>query len=185
MPSTWSHCRSAIRSPGHTRAPSSGIVRRYVRFGGSADHQPNTRPEELEPTQAARLDRQEIVTRATNACRLVVVLDEIVLRRSVGGPEVMRDQLTAIADANQRQNVQVHIVPFTTKGYPGVLGPMVLATVAGRPAGRLPRRPPGGAVDRSQGWHRGAGRGSGSYPGYALPARLSQEMVMEAIETWS
>ena len=27
----------------------------------------NTKPEDLEPTLAARLDRQEIVTRATNA----------------------------------------------------------------------------------------------------------------------
>ncbi|MFY1655123.1 helix-turn-helix domain-containing protein [Solwaraspora sp. WMMB762] len=144
----------------------------------------NTKPEELEPTLAARLDRQEIVTRATNACRLVVVLDEIVLRRSVGGPEVMRDQLKAIADANQRQNVQVHIVPFTTGGYPGVLGPMVLATVDGRTVGFLEGHLEGRLIEATdatealeEDWE--------TIRGYALPGQQSHEMIMEAIETWS
>jgi len=50
------------------------------------------------------------------------VLDEAALRRVVGGPEVMRQQLGRLRDLPE--NVQLTIVPFRHGAYPGGAGPV-------------------------------------------------------------
>jgi transcriptional regulator with XRE-family HTH domain len=47
---------------------------------------------------------------------LRVVLDESVLRRYVGGPAVMRDQLKHLADIAERPNVTLQVLPFQADG---------------------------------------------------------------------
>lgn len=56
-----------------------------------------------------RLLRQHVVTTATT--RVTVVVDEAVLRRPVGGRDVMADQLDHLADASQRRNVALRVLP--------------------------------------------------------------------------
>ncbi|MFF5147782.1 helix-turn-helix domain-containing protein [Streptomyces sp. NPDC013157] len=67
--------------------------------------------EQLEERVTARLGRQERLG-AADRPELWVVLDEAVLRRPVGGPEVMRDQLERLLDAAAERQVTVQVLPF-------------------------------------------------------------------------
>lgn len=61
----------------------------------------------------ARIRRQELLERASRP-RLRVLLDEVVLRRRVGGPKVMSAQLGKIHDVAASEKVIVQIVPFSS-----------------------------------------------------------------------
>ena len=55
--------------------------------------------------------RQEILTRP-DPVRLHVVLDESVLRREIGGPQVMAEQYRHLIAAAGRRNITIQILPF-------------------------------------------------------------------------
>jgi transcriptional regulator with XRE-family HTH domain len=58
-----------------------------------------------------RMERQRALDRA-NPVQLQVVLDESVLLRAAGGPEVMREQLEVLADRGCKPNVDLRVLPF-------------------------------------------------------------------------
>jgi hypothetical protein len=77
---------------------------------------------ELDRLVRMRLTRQDVLRRP-NPPVLWAVLDEAVLRRPFGGPEVMRDQLLALIAASHLPHVRLQIVPFahaapTMAGFP-------------------------------------------------------------------
>ncbi|AXG76658.1 helix-turn-helix domain-containing protein [Streptomyces paludis] len=74
-----------------------------------------------------RLARQAVLRSAT-PLRLHAVLDEAVLRRQVGGPEVMREQLRRLAELARLPHVCLQVLPFTVGGYVGLAGPFVIFT---------------------------------------------------------
>ncbi|NBM16945.1 helix-turn-helix transcriptional regulator [Streptomyces sp. GC420] len=84
-----------------------------------------TTPEAIERHVALRMERQELLTRS-DAPRFWAVMDETVLRRSVGGPDVMRDQITRLLEAMELPNVTLQIAEFATGHHPGTYGPFVL-----------------------------------------------------------
>ncbi|WP_037668648.1 helix-turn-helix transcriptional regulator [Streptomyces griseus] len=84
-----------------------------------------TRPEDIEGLVELRMQRQELLTRQ-GAPRLWVVMDETVLRRPVGGPEVMRAQIDKLLDITKLSNVTVQVAPFASGPHPGTYGPFVL-----------------------------------------------------------
>ncbi|MEU4511398.1 helix-turn-helix transcriptional regulator [Nonomuraea wenchangensis] len=57
-----------------------------------------------------RLTRQEILT--DKGPRLFTVLDEYVLRRAVGGPGIMRAQLTHLAKHASAPNIEIRVLPL-------------------------------------------------------------------------
>jgi hypothetical protein len=70
-----------------------------------------------------RLKRQELLTRAMPAPpRVWAVVDEAVLRRPVGGPDVMRAQLGHLLDAARMPNVTLQVVPFARGGHAAASG---------------------------------------------------------------
>ena len=69
-----------------------------------------------------RMDRQQIVTRPDNPVDLVAILDESTLRRPVGGPAVMVDQLDHLVAMSQRPNVTVQVLPRTASAHALMLG---------------------------------------------------------------
>lgn len=74
-------------------------------------------PAEVERRLQAREHRKAVLARA-DAPTLTILLDEAVLRRPVGGPEVMRGQLRALLEAGDRRNVSVRVVPTMLGAYP-------------------------------------------------------------------
>jgi transcriptional regulator with XRE-family HTH domain len=67
--------------------------------------------EQLDNEVAARMYRQRRFTSEANALRLVAVVDESVLTRPVGGPEVMREQLRHMAELAELEPVTVQVLP--------------------------------------------------------------------------
>ncbi|MGW6120456.1 helix-turn-helix domain-containing protein [Nocardia sp. NPDC055165] len=86
---------------------------------------PNATEEEFLQWFTIRLNRQRIITRRRNPVEVDLLLDETVLRRTVGSSKTMADQLQHLADLPS--NVNVLVLPFTS-GYPlGVApGPFTL-----------------------------------------------------------
>ncbi|NGO47995.1 helix-turn-helix domain-containing protein [Streptomyces ureilyticus] len=72
-----------------------------------------------------RLARQEVL-RSDTPLRLSAVLDEGVLRRSVGGPGVMARQLRRLRDAARLPHVRIQVLPFGVGAHVGVTGPFVI-----------------------------------------------------------
>lgn len=72
-----------------------------------------------------RMQRQSVLTRPV-PMQLHVVLDEAVIRREVGGAQVMRAQLDHLVRACEMPNVRVQVVPFGAGVYPGMLGSFVV-----------------------------------------------------------
>jgi DNA-binding XRE family transcriptional regulator len=59
-----------------------------------------------------RLSRQAVLDRQPDPLHLSVVLDESVLRRVTGGPQVMAGQLDHLADVAERPNVDLRVLPL-------------------------------------------------------------------------
>ncbi|KLJ03568.1 helix-turn-helix transcriptional regulator [Streptomyces albidoflavus] len=72
-----------------------------------------------------RLARQEVL-RAERPLELSAVIDESVLHRTIGGPEVMRDQLAALREAAALPHVVLQVLPFTSGEHIGLTGPFVI-----------------------------------------------------------
>ena len=68
-------------------------------------------PADLDRLVDIRVGRQEALRRAENPLGVSVVLDEAALLRTVGGPEVMREQLTALLSVVE--SVEVRVRPLT------------------------------------------------------------------------
>lgn len=66
---------------------------------------------ELERLIGLRLERQQLLYHARDPLRLWAVMDEAVLRRRVGGPAVMRQQLQHLADAAAIPNITIQVLP--------------------------------------------------------------------------
>jgi hypothetical protein len=69
-----------------------------------------------------RLRRQSLLDRA-GAPTLWVVMEEAVLHRSVGGPEVMREQIDRLLEVSELEHVSVDVVPFGAGAHAGACAP--------------------------------------------------------------
>ncbi|MFJ9583167.1 helix-turn-helix domain-containing protein [Streptomyces acidicola] len=73
--------------------------------------------EERARAVATRLDRARILTDPVSPVAWALV-DEAVLRRPVGGPEVMADQIMHLVRLVEAERVRVHVVPLSLGGHP-------------------------------------------------------------------
>jgi hypothetical protein len=69
-----------------------------------------------------RLRRQHRIYDPARPLRLWVVLDESALRRVVGGPDVMREQLEHLNALGAEPHITVQILPDTAGAHPGLSG---------------------------------------------------------------
>lgn len=93
--------------------------------------QPVAPEEKIDELVAARLARGHLLDHPTEPL-LWVVLDESVLRREVGGPAVMREQLMHVAQLVRRRRILVQVFPFEA-GAPPVGGLLKLMTFKDAP----------------------------------------------------
>ncbi|MFE7232183.1 helix-turn-helix domain-containing protein [Streptomyces sp. NPDC002405] len=83
---------------------------------------PETAPADIEKRVQVRMRRQERISAADNPLRLWTVLDEAALRRVVGSPALMREQLEHLVEQSQMPHVTVQVIPFDMGAHPGLNG---------------------------------------------------------------
>ena len=71
---------------------------------------------EIDRRVGLRMARKQLLTRA-DPPQLWAVMDEAVLRRPIGGTNVMRAQIEALIEASSLPNVQLQVVPFRAGGH--------------------------------------------------------------------
>jgi transcriptional regulator with XRE-family HTH domain len=81
--------------------------------------------EECDRLVVTRLSRAKILEHPVTPV-VAVLLDEAVLRRPVGGPEVMSDQIRHIVGLVDKGRIRVHVVPFGLGAHSLMLGMMTL-----------------------------------------------------------
>ncbi|MBQ1020886.1 helix-turn-helix transcriptional regulator [Micromonospora sp. D93] len=141
--------------------------------------------DEVEQQVTARLDRQGVLTRDRPPL-LSVVVDEYVLRRHIGGPEVMREQLRHLVKLGSAlPRVRIQVVPLSAGAYAGLDGPFVIATAAtGEDVVFLDGQRHGQVIDRVE-YVRQMVEVWESIRGEALSQQQSLDLIAEVAETWS
>lgn len=91
----------------------------------TCDVLPGATPREVAALVDVRIARQAVLRRDP-PLELWAVLDEAVLRREVGGPAVMADQLRSLARAAALPQIRLQVLPFAAGGHIGVTGSFVI-----------------------------------------------------------
>jgi hypothetical protein len=89
---------------------------RYARAllaAGHRLHGTNLRPDSVVNT---RLRRQQLLD-GHDPLVLHALIDEAVVRRPIGGPDVHREQLAQLLVVGERPNITVQVIPFAAGGY--------------------------------------------------------------------
>jgi hypothetical protein len=104
---------------------TEGYARETFRVMGLDDDQ-------ISEQVATRLKRQEVLNRPSPPS-VVIVLDETVLYRLIGTPELMRQQIEHVIELSSRHEVMIHVLPRTVGANAGLGGPVSIATGTGTP----------------------------------------------------
>ncbi|MDQ1040314.1 transcriptional regulator with XRE-family HTH domain [Streptomyces sp. V3I8] len=140
LPSTYSDFISLESQAGAMRTLENSVVpgllqtREYARAvtRAAVDAAPDGTADALvEVLVKVRLARQDVL-RSNTPLRLSAVLDEAVLRRTVGGPEVMARQLERLKEAAHLPHVRLQVLPFGIGAHIGVTGPFVIFSFPNR-----------------------------------------------------
>ncbi|MEU1021530.1 helix-turn-helix transcriptional regulator [Streptomyces sp. NPDC005904] len=99
-----------------TRAYAEEVFRAY---------NPTATQETIETDVTARLERARLLDDPTTPL-LWVVLDEAVLRRSVGGGPVMSEALRHVADLARKHRIIVQVLPFKAGAHASMHGSLML-----------------------------------------------------------
>ena len=83
------------------------------------------RPEIIGQRVQVRMARQAVLTRNPPP-ELWAVMDEDVVRRPIGGRDVLRRQLLRLAEVSERPNVTLQILPFGVGAHRGLSGSFIV-----------------------------------------------------------
>lgn len=86
---------------------------------------PMATPKEVDQRVQARVERQAVFEKE-HPLELWAILDEAALRREVGGPGVMADQLNRLTKAAIDPHITLQVIPYATGAHPGMPGSFVL-----------------------------------------------------------
>lgn len=87
----------------------------------------------IESRVKVRMERQRARLESAQPVNLWAIIDESVVRRRIGGPVVMREQLRHLIDVAARPNVTVQMLPYAAGAHPGVIGSFVVLRFADDP----------------------------------------------------
>jgi transcriptional regulator with XRE-family HTH domain len=76
-----------------------------------------------------RMERQRVLEREKPP-RFTAIVDEAVLHRHIGDPDVMFEQLDVLLEMNDADGIEVVVIPYSSGLHPGVLGPFMLLQFA-------------------------------------------------------
>ena len=107
---------------------TEAMARAVTRLGHAA------MPSEEEERRVELRRRRQRILEGPTPPTLWAVLDEAVLRRPLGGPEVMAEQIEYLLEESKRPDVVLQVVPFRFGGHAGAGGPFSILRFAGDPA---------------------------------------------------
>jgi transcriptional regulator with XRE-family HTH domain len=80
---------------------------------------------EVDQRVQARMERQALLGK-DDPLQLWAIMDEAAMRRQVGGADVMRGQLAAIATAASEPHITVQVIPFSAGAHVGMQGSFIV-----------------------------------------------------------
>jgi transcriptional regulator with XRE-family HTH domain len=90
--------------------------------------QPSWTASDIDRRVEIRLGRQDVLRQPGVSPQVSCVINEAVLRRSVGGNEVMHEQVEVLAKERDPANVTVQVLPFNSGAHPAMAGPFQVLT---------------------------------------------------------
>lgn len=102
---------------------------RYARALFASASMPQNTRDMIERKVTVRMARQEVLTRQ-DAVKAWAILDESVLRRRVGGPDVHSEQLKRLVEVSELPNVTIQVIPFDSGPHPGMIGSFTVVRFA-------------------------------------------------------
>ncbi|MGW0779797.1 helix-turn-helix domain-containing protein [Streptomyces sp. NPDC002913] len=82
--------------------------------------------EQIEHQVIARLERQQLLTDKPNTA-FSFIIEQALLERRMGGPEVTRQLLDHLLDQGRRRNIEIQVMPLCQYDHAGIDGLMYLA----------------------------------------------------------
>jgi len=82
-------------------------------------------PRQVDRAVELRIQRQEALT-LDDPLKLWLILNEAVIRRTVGGAEVMRGQLDHLVKASEWPSVTLQVLPLSSGAHPALNGPFCI-----------------------------------------------------------
>ncbi|MDT0544677.1 MULTISPECIES: helix-turn-helix transcriptional regulator [Streptomyces] len=145
---------------------------------------PHAPDAEIQDMVKARIDRQVLLDRAKPP-RCWFILDEAVLRRPVGGPAVMRDQLSSLLERGTRSHVTIQVLPFAAGGHIEAGGSLTLFTTHGEPPVAYDESSQCGLIIEDQGDVVQRRENYDLLRAMALSPRESEAMIQAMMEDWT
>jgi transcriptional regulator with XRE-family HTH domain len=105
-----------LQTPSYARAIHEGAL-------------PRLSPEVIDQRIEVRRTRQQVLMR-DEPPRLSAIIDEAVLHRGVGGPEVMAEQLAYVIEVSRRDNITVQVLPYSAGAHPALDSTFILLEFA-------------------------------------------------------
>ncbi|WP_328915731.1 MULTISPECIES: helix-turn-helix domain-containing protein [unclassified Streptomyces] len=137
--------------------------------------------EQLKERVAARMARQERLT-ADDRPELVVVLDEAVLLRPIGGPTVMRRQLRRLLETESDPNIMVQVLPFSVGAHPAMGGSLTILTLPDGSESAYTEGADYGQLIEDPAEVRSYSMSYDQLRGHALPSAMSLNMIRTMME---
>ncbi|MFF5208887.1 helix-turn-helix domain-containing protein [Streptosporangium sp. NPDC000396] len=146
-------------------------------------HGPRVIPDEVEKRVEARMRRRRILDKSRPPLVLVLI-DEGVLRRRVGGPEVMREQLGYLLEVAERPTVSIQVVdPECLAGLAGAF--MIAELPNGEPDTIHADSPVQGQVTTDREFVISIRNRYEAIRLWAYPERVSIKMIEEVRREWT
>lgn len=91
---------------------------------------PEATTSDAEQHVKARMERQGLLTK-DDPLHLTAVIDEAALRRHVGGPQVMAEQMRRLQATAGKPHIELQVIPSTSGAHPGMPGAFALLAFPG------------------------------------------------------
>ena len=147
--------------------------------------QTDTSDDAIDALVEAKLERQAILDRR-DPPEVVTLIDEMVLHRLIGSPEIMHEQLLHVAELPTRAYVSVQIIPTAVGATAGLSGDISLASVDGTADVLHTDAVAEGHTTESRSLVRAAAVAFERMRQHALPHVQSRELILKvAEEKWN
>lgn len=139
------------------------------------------RPDHSERMVRLRMRRQGRLTSGQRPLAVTALLEEAVLRRPVGGAEVLRGQLRHLLELGEREHIEIRILPISVGSHDGLVGPFtVLEFPTAQPIGYV-ELVNGAVLIQDQEQVRGYTRAVSAMSVASLSRQQSHELMLDTL----